>query len=423
MSQNEPTRGTSKGFRLHIGIFGRRNVGKSSLLNAITRQQVSIVSEIAGTTTDPVEKPMELSPLGPVLFVDTAGVDDAGALGGLRVQKTRQILTRTDLGVLVSDGAWGGFEREIVAELGKREIPVVIVFNKSDLASPDPAALAELRARGLRFVETVATRGVGVPEFRQALIDGAVREADEPQVILRDLVGPGETCVMVMPIDREAPKGRVKMLQVQCLRDLLDGDAISVVVQDSMLAPALGNLNTPPRLVVTDAQVFARVAGITPPEVMLTSFSILFSRLKGDLREQALGAAAIATLQPGDQVLIAESCTHHPVEDDIGRVKIPRWLNHAVGGELQYTVVQGNDFPEDVSSYKLVVHCGACMWNRRQMLERIRECRRQGVPITNYGVLIAAVHGMLERALQPFPEVLAAYQEGRVKPEDVHAFA
>jgi len=269
----------------------------------------------------------------------------------------------------------------------------------------------------------VATSGVGALEFRQALIDAAVREAEEPQVVLRDLVGPGETCVMVMPIDREAPKGRVKMLQVQCLRDLLDGDAISVVVQDSMLAPALSNLTTPPRLVVTDAQVFARVAGITPPEVMLTSFSILFSRLKGDLREQALGAAAIATLQPGDKVLIAESCTHHPVEDDIGRVKIPRWLNRAVGGELQYTVVQGNDFPEDVSPYKLVVHCGACMWNRRQMLDRIQECRRQGVSITNYGVLIAAVNGMLERALQPFPEVLAAYEEGQVRPEDAHAFA
>jgi [FeFe] hydrogenase H-cluster maturation GTPase HydF len=409
MSETQ-TRGASKGFRVHIGIFGRRNVGKSSLLNAITRQQVAIVSDIAGTTTDPVEKPMELLPLGPVLFVDTAGVDDVGALGGMRVEKTRKILARTDVGVVVTDGAWTEFEEELIAELNARGIPAIVVFNKVDAAIPDVDLEVEVEKRGARVVRTVATTGQGIGDLRVALIAAAPREALDQQVILRDLVGEGETCVMVVPIDKEAPKGRIKMLQVQCLRDLLDGDAISVVVKESKLRDAIENQNTPPKLVVTDAAVFDLAARVTPPEISLTSFSVLFSRLKGDLHEQALGALAIRTLKPGDEVLIAESCTHHPVEDDIGRVKIPRWLQQHVGGDLKFTTVQGSDFLEDVSRYKLVVHCGGCMMNRRQMLDRIAQCQRQGVPITNYGVLIAAVHGQLERALEPFPEVLAAYR-------------
>jgi len=407
---SEQTRGASKGFRVHIGIFGRRNVGKSSLLNAITRQQVAIVSDIAGTTTDPVEKPMELLPLGPVLFVDTAGVDDVGALGGMRVAKTRKILARTDVGVVVTDGAWTQFEEELIAELNSRDIPAIVVFNKVDAAIPDVDLEVEIEQRGARVIRTVATTGQGIGDLRVALIAAAPREAVDQQVILRDLVGEGETCVMVVPIDKEAPKGRVKMLQVQCLRDLLDGDTISVVVKESKLLDAIENQHTPPKLVVTDAAVFDLAARITPPEILLTSFSVLFSRLKGDLHEQALGALAIRTLKPGDEVLIAESCTHHPVEDDIGRVKIPHWLQQHVGGDLKFTTVQGSDFPEDVSRYKLVIHCGGCMMNRRQMLDRVAQCRRQNVPITNYGVLIAAVHGQLERALEPFPEVLAEYR-------------
>jgi [FeFe] hydrogenase H-cluster maturation GTPase HydF len=404
------TRGASKGFRVHIGIFGRRNVGKSSLLNAITRQQVAIVSDVAGTTTDPVEKPMELLPLGPVLFVDTAGVDEAGVLGGMRVEKTRKILARTDVGVIVSDSQWTEFEEELLLAMKSRGIPAIVVFNKVDVSMPDVDLEVEVEKRGVRVVRTVATTGQGVGDVRAALIAAAPREAVEQQVILRDLVGAGETCVMVVPIDKEAPRGRIKMLQVQCLRDLLDGEAISVVVKETQLRQAMENYHQPPKLVVTDAAVFDLAARTTPQEVSITSFSVLFSRLKGDLHEQAVGALALRKLKPGDEVLIAESCTHHPVEDDIGRVKIPNWLQKFTGGELKFTTVQGSDFPEDLSRFKLVVHCGGCMMNRRQMLDRIAQCRRQKVPITNYGVLIAALHGQLERALEPFPEVLAAYR-------------
>jgi len=402
------TRGACKGFRVHIGIFGRRNVGKSSLLNALTRQEVAIVSEVAGTTTDPVEKPMELRPLGPVLFVDTAGVDDAGSLGDMRVEKTRKILGRTDVGVIVSDCQWTQFEEELLAAMKARGIPAIVVFNKIDVSIPDVDL--EVEMRGVRVVRTIATTGQGVGDVRAALIAAAPREVMDQQVILRDLVGEGETCVLVVPIDREAPKGRIKMLQVQCLRDLLDGDAISVVVKETQLRQALDSCNQPPKLVVTDAAVFDLVARTTPREVSVTSFSVLFSRLKGDLHEQALGALAISKLKPGDEVLIAESCTHHPVEDDIGRVKIPKWLKEFVGGELKITTVQGSDFSGEISRFKLVVHCGGCMMNRRQMMDRIAQCRRQNVPITNYGVLIAALHSQLERALEPFPEVLAAYR-------------
>jgi [FeFe] hydrogenase H-cluster maturation GTPase HydF len=407
---------TPKGFRLHIGIFGRRNAGKSSLLNAITRQQVSIVSELAGTTTDPVEKPMELLPLGPVLFIDTAGIDDAGALGDLRVHKTRQIFSRTDLGVLVAEShVWGSFEEQILNELRSREIPLVVVFNKCDLRPPDPAILDRLTERGVPWVRTSAVEGSGIEDFRRALLANAPEEFAASPTIVRDLVGPGELAVLVVPIDTEAPKGRLKMLEVQAIRDLLDGHSACLVVQDGGLAGALDSLKHLPKLVVTDSQVFGRVSAVTPSGVPLTGFSILLSRLKGDLQTQALGALAMASLVPGDRVLVAEACSHHPIGEDIGRVKIPRWLTRHVGGALQFTTVQGHDFPEDLSPYKLVIHCGACMLNRREMLGRIQDCRRQGVPVTNYGVAIAYLFGILERALEPFPAVLAAYREAKRK--------
>ena len=407
-------RATSKGFRLHIGFFGRRNVGKSSLLNAITQQQVSIVSAVAGTTTDPVEKPMELLPIGPVLFVDTAGVDDVGALGAQRIEKTRQAISRSDVGVLVVEsGVWTDFEEKLLTELRSHGIPVLVAVNKADLRAPAPEYLFRFEQEKLPYVELVATTGKGVDEFRAKLWEIAPAESVASQVILRDLVGPDETAVLVMPIDKEAPKGRIKQLQAQSIRDLLDGEACCVVVKDAGLQKALDNLKIPPRLVVTDAAVFEQVARITPDSIPLTAFSILLSRLKGDLVAQTRAAVTVDSLRPGDKVLVAESCTHHPIEEDIGRVKIPRWLEEYVGGALEFTSVKGRDFPEDLSPYKLVIHCGACMSNRQEMLSRIAECQRQGVPITNYGLVIAYSLGILERALEPFPEALAAYKEAR----------
>jgi len=407
-------RATSKAFRLHIGFFGRRNVGKSSLLNAVTRQSVSIVSDVPGTTTDPVEKPMELHPLGPVLFVDTAGIDDIGALGAQRIEKTRQVIARSDIAVLVTEaGVWGAFENTLLAEISGYKIPVIVVLNKADLRKPMDEQLEALTRRKLSHVLLSATNGNGVEALRELLWQAAPKEAAESPVIIRDLVGPGETAVLVVPIDREAPKGRILQVQAQVMRDLLDGMASCMVVQDAGLERVLSNMKTPPSLVVTDSQVFEYVARVTPIDVPLTAFSILMSRLKGDLAAQTRAVLAVDTLRSGDHVLIAETCTHHPIEEDIGRVKIPRWLEQYVGGKINFTHVKGRDFPEDLSQYKLVIHCGACMWNRQEMMSRIRFCEGQGVPITNYGLVIALVQGILERALGPFPAALAAYREAR----------
>ena len=401
-----------KAFRLHIGLFGRRNTGKSSLLNALTRQQVSIVSDVAGTTTDPVEKPMELLPIGPVLFIDTAGVDDVGALGELRVQKTRQIFDRTDVGVLVAGaGQWGPFEDAILHELTERRVPAIVVFNKSDLGRPEAAVTAALESARTPCVSTDALRGEGVLALREALIAAAPDEFIHTPPIVADLVPPGEMAILVVPIDMEAPKGRLIQPQVQTIRDLLDGDAYCMVVKERELRDAFQRLRRPPALVVTDSQAFLKVAGDTPPDVKMTSFSILFARQKGDLRQFVEGALAIENLRPGDRVLLAEACSHHPIGDDIGRVKIPRWLKQYVGGDLAFETVQGHDFPGDLGRYKLMVHCGACMWNRREMLTRMFRCRQIGLPVANYGMTIAYTLGIFERALAPFPDALEAYRQ------------
>ncbi|HEX9045544.1 MAG TPA: [FeFe] hydrogenase H-cluster maturation GTPase HydF [Verrucomicrobiae bacterium] len=401
---------TPKSLRLHIAFIGRRNVGKSSLLNALTRQQVSIVSPVAGTTTDPVEKPMELLPLGPVLFIDTAGIDDVGDLGALRVQKTRQVLERTDVAVLVTEaGRWGNFEEEILAELAARKTPTVVVFNKSELAAHDANA-GSLQGQKVACVNTSALTGAGILDLREALLAAAPTDFIDNPAILGDLVGPGEMAVLVAPIDKEAPKGRLILPQVQAIRDLLDSDAYCLVVKERELRDALNRLKTPPKLVVTDSQAFLKVAADTPREVPMTSFSILMSRFKGDLLAQVQGALAIEKLRAGDRVLIAEACSHHPIGEDIGRVKIPRWLTQYTGVKLQFENMQGRDFPKDLADYKLVIHCGACMWNRREMLSRILKCQQAGVPITNYGLTIAYSLGIFERALQPFPAALEFYR-------------
>lgn len=403
---------TPKGLRLHIGLFGRRNVGKSSLLNAITRQHVSIVSEVAGTTTDPVEKPMELLPLGPVLFIDTAGVDDVGALGALRVERTRQTFDRTDLGVIVTQaGEWDGFEEQLLTELIGRGTPVVVAFNKTDVAGPGPEVVKRLAAKKIRTVETVAVDGTGILDLRQALLESAPEDFVNNPTILGDLVGPGEMAVLVVPIDKEAPKGRLILPQVQAIRDLLDNDAYCLVVKERELRHALGRLASPPRLVVTDSQAFLKVAADTPPAVPLTSFSILFARFKGDLTTQVLGTLAVDRLRTGDRILVAEACSHHPIAEDIGRVKIPRWLTQYVGGRLEFVHVQGHDFPEDLRPFKLVIHCGACTVNRREVLSRIMRCRQAGVPVSNYGLVIAYSLGIFRRALAPFPAAIEAYDK------------
>ena len=400
-----------KGLRLHIGFFGRRNVGKSSLLNAITRQQVSIVSEVAGTTTDPVEKPMELLPLGPVLFIDTAGIDEEGSLGALRVEKTRQALERTEIAVLVAEAdVWGEFEEGLLSDFAERKTPTVVVFNKTDRTPANAELVERLQAAKLRVVLASAVTGKGLPELRAALLDLAPPDFIDSPAIVGDLVGAGELAVLVVPIDKEAPKGRLILPQVQTIRDLLDSDALCMVVKERELRAALDRLKSPPKLVVTDSQAFLKVAADSPPDVPLTSFSILMARFKGDLAAQVEGTLAVEKLRSGDRVLIAEACTHHPIGEDIGRVKIPRWLTQYTGVKLDFVPMQGRDFPADLGSYKLVIHCGACMWNRRQMLSRILQCQQAGVPITNYGLTIAYSLGIFQRALEPFPAAMARFR-------------
>ncbi|NWJ42085.1 MAG: [FeFe] hydrogenase H-cluster maturation GTPase HydF [Geothrix sp.] len=391
-----------RNLRLHIGLFGRRNAGKSSLLNALTRQQVSIVSPQPGTTTDPVEKPMELLPLGPVLFVDTAGLDDEGTLGEARSGRSRAALDRVDLAILVAErGQWGAFEAELLADLKARSTPTVVALNKSDLRFSK--TLPDLGDTPV--VPVSALRGQGLDSLREALLRAAPEGHFDSRHLLADLVPPGEVAVLVMPIDSSAPKGRLILPQVMAVRDVLDGAGLALVVQARELSRALFALKRLPALVVTDSQAFQSVAMDVPDSVPMTSFSILMSRFQGDLAAQVRGTLAIEDLREGDRVLVAEGCTHHPTEEDIGRVKLPRWLNQKVGGPLQFDTVQGREFPTDLSPYKLVVHCGNCMGNRREMLSRTHRCESAGVPITNYGLAIAHSLGILHRALRPFPEV------------------
>jgi len=392
---------TPKALRLHIAIFGRRNVGKSSILNALTHQQVSIVSDVAGTTTDPVEKTMELKPIGPVVFVDTAGIDDEGALGKLRVGKTRQVFDRTDVALLITEpGPWTNYEKAVTEQLQKLDIPVIVVVNEIDISPPPEKQLDEIRAFGLNPILVCALSGEGMDMLREQLVQHTPEGYFDSRRIIADIIGPDALVVLVVPIDLEAPKGRLIVPQVQTIRDILDADAACVVVKETGLKQALARLREPPALVVTDSQGFESVARDTPEDVPLTSFSILFARFKGDLPELVRGVIAIDSLKPGDRVVIGEACTHHPVEDDIGRVKIPRWINRRVGGGVKFEAFAGRDFPEDLSPYKLIIHCGACMWNRRAMLTRIMKAREAGVPITNYGLAIAYLHNILPRALR-----------------------
>jgi len=400
---------TPKALRLAIGIFGRRNVGKSSLLNAITGQQVSIVSPQPGTTADPIEKPMELLPLGPIVFIDTAGIDDEGALGDLRKQRSESALDRIDLGIIVTEaGAWGNYEEKLLEEFNKREVPALVVINKSDVQAPTGTFISEIESKGCAIIACSAKTGDGIVEAKDALLRLAQKWGlgghFESRHLISDLVPPNEVGLLVVPIDSQAPKGRLILPQVMAIRDLLDGGSLPLVCQTEGIEAALKSLNRPPALVVTDSQAFGAVSSLVPEPLLLTSFSVLMARLQGDLAEMAKGAASIATLKDGDTILIAETCTHHPTGDDIGRVKIPAWLQKFVGGRLDFVHTRGRDFPLDLSPYKLVIHCGNCTGNRREMLGRLRRCKEAGVHITNYGLAIAYSLGIFERAMKPFQE-------------------
>ncbi|MDD3436597.1 MAG: [FeFe] hydrogenase H-cluster maturation GTPase HydF [Candidatus Gastranaerophilales bacterium] len=423
--------GTPKGMRIHIGIFGKRNVGKSSILNALTKQDISIVSETAGTTTDPVEKSMELLPLGPVLFVDTAGIDDEGALGLQRVEKTKKVIDRIDLAIVVCDErGFDKFEEKLIEEFNLRKTPFIIVVNKIDKFLPSPLEgedsaerkrLSIVSVRGFQHEERVLEKlgegykgtavtvvitsivnNQGIDDLKQTIIKNVPDEFFSQNSIASDLISAGETAVLVVPIDLEAPKGRLILPQVQTIRDLLDNDCIVIVTKERELRRTLDNLKTPPALVVTDSQAFLKVSADVPRNVKLTSFSILFARLKGELSEFVKGTLAIENLKSGDKVLICESCTHHDIGDDIGRVKIPRWLTQYTGKKLEFEHYAGHDFPENIKDYALIIHCGACMTNRKEILSRIWKAKELNVPITNYGLTIAYSLGIFERAIEPF---------------------
>jgi [FeFe] hydrogenase H-cluster maturation GTPase HydF len=396
---------TPQGLRLHIGIFGRRNVGKSSLLNGLTGQEVSIVSSVPGTTTDVVHKPMELKPLGPVLFLDTAGFDDTGELGAQRVAKTAAVIDRIDLAFIVTDDGWGEAESMFAQALSNRAIPIIAVFNKMDLRTAAPEQLLQAQSVSAATVLVSARTGSGFEQLRQAIVLAAPKDYFDQPSILADLVSPGDLVFLVVPIDLEAPKGRLILPQVQVLREILDCDARALMVKERELADTLLLVKRPPRLVVTDSQVILKVVADLPPEIPVTGFSVLFARWKGDLETFVKGAGAVDRLRPGDRILMLEACTHHPIGDDIGRVKIPRWLTQYVGGKLEFEHRNGHDFPEDLSAYQLIIHCGSCMTNRREVLTRILKAREAGVPITNYGLVIAKSLGVLKRILSPFPGI------------------
>ena len=408
----------------HIGIFGRRNTGKSSLLNYLLGYELALVSEIAGTTTDSVEKSVEIPPLGPVVLIDTAGIDDEGTLGALRIKNTLARLASVDLALLVTDGEWGKYEEQACSLFNEHRIPFIVVCSKADLGGDNwPLKKELIDKRGFSIVAVSAFKKQGLDDLILAILAKLPEQALNPPPMLGDLVPAGAVCLFVAPIDQSAPKARLIAPQVQALRDCLDGHAISIIVQPEELEAALGALRKPPHLLVCDSQAVHQCVQIAPASLPLTTYSILMARLKGDLAVLAAGAAAIHGLKDGDMVCISEVCTHHAQPDDIGRVKIPQLLAKFTGKKLDIRFAAGKDYPEDIGNYKLIIHCGGCMINRATMLARLAAAARadigappgvvslKGVPITNYGVAISLMHGVLERSLQIFPHALNAYTQ------------
>ncbi|ABN51283.1 MAG TPA: [FeFe] hydrogenase H-cluster maturation GTPase HydF [Hungateiclostridium thermocellum] len=387
--------------RLHIGFFGKRNAGKSSVVNAVTGQNLAIVSDVKGTTTDPVYKAMELLPLGPVVIIDTPGIDDEGTLGEMRVKRSRQVLNKTDIAVLVIDATCGKSEddEKLIELFEKKDIKYVVVYNKADLEGHEETV-------GDNEIYVSAKTGYNINKLKEKIASLAVTD-DITHKIVGDLISPSDFVVLVVPIDKAAPKGRLILPQQQTIRDILESDAVAIVVKENELKNTLDSLGKKPKLVITDSQAFEKVAADTPDDIYLTSFSILFARYKGNLEIAVKGAKTLDSLQDGDTVLISEGCTHHRQCDDIGTVKLPRWINNYTKKNLNFEFTSGTEFPEDLTRYKLIVHCGGCMLNEREMKYRYKCAVEQNVPITNYGILIAYVHGILKRSLQIFPDILA----------------
>ena len=396
---------TPRGERTHIALFGCRNTGKSSLINALTGQKVSIVSAVKGTTTDPVYKAMELLPLGPITIIDTPGLDDVGDLGSLRMERTHEVINKSDVALLVVDvqSEFGSFEKQIVALIKERNIPLLTVINKSDLRKPPKTMLAAIQelTENDPYIVSAETKA-GVEELKLALAECVPEVADKLQII-GDLINPSDIVVLVTPIDKAAPKGRLILPQQQVIRDILEADAIAVVTKEFELRETLDKLGTKPKLIITDSQVFAKVSADTPLDIPLTSFSILFARYKGDLESLVRGAISIDKLKNDSRVLVSEGCSHHRQSDDIGTVKIPRWIRQHTGKNILFEQTCGMQYPKDLNSYDLIIHCGGCMLNKREMLYRIEQAKKAGIPIVNYGVLIAYLQGILPRCLEPIP--------------------
>ena len=403
MGMNE----TPSADRVHIGFFGRRNAGKSSIVNKVTGQELAVVSDGKGTTTDPESKAMELLPMGPVVIIDTPGIDDEGHLGELRVRKAKQVLNRVDVAVLVVDATLGktNVDEELIHIFKEKEIPYLVVYNKSDLLSENQKINADFPDRNQEpFIYASAATGQNIYELKEKIASLAVTD-DLKLRLVGDLLEPSDFAVLVVPIDKAAPKGRLILPQQQTIRDVLEAGAAAIVIKENELSNTLETLGKKPKLVITDSQVFAKVSKETPKDIWLTSFSILFARFKGNLKTAAAGAAAIDRLKDGDKILISEGCTHHRQCDDIGTVKLPRWIRNYTGKELEFEYSSGRDFPEDVTKYSLIVHCGGCMLNEREMRYRQKCALDQEIPITNYGIAIAYMQGILKRCVVMFPDV------------------
>lgn len=392
--------------RVHIGIFGKRNAGKSSLINAITGQNLAIVSEAKGTTTDPVYKAMELLPLGPVMIIDTPGIDDEGVLGSLRIQKAYQVLNKTDIALVIIDAAVGPSAEDLrlIERINTKKIPLLIVINKCETINEDKKTAYQALLSNGKLLFVSAEQKLNIFELKEAIAQTVPADENKAQIVA-DLLSPSDFVVLVVPIDSAAPKGRLILPQQQTIRDILEADAAAIVVKENELTNTLQNLGKRPKLVITDSQVFKKVAAETPADILLTSFSILFARYKGNLQTAVQGVTAFDSLEDGDKILIGEGCTHHRQCDDIGTVKLPRWIKEYTGKNPEFIFTSGTEFPLNLSPYKMIIHCGACMLNEREMQYRIKCAADQNIPFTNYGITIAYINGILKRTVEPFPQI------------------
>ena len=392
--------------RVHIGIFGKRNAGKSSLINAITGQNLAIVSEAKGTTTDPVYKAMELLPMGPVMIIDTPGIDDEGVLGNLRIQKAYQVLNKTDIALVIIDAAVGPSAEDLrlIKRINTKKIPLLIVINKCETINEDKKTAYQALLSNGKLLFVSAEQKLNIFELKEAIAQTVPADENKAQIVA-DLLSPSDFVVLVVPIDSAAPKGRLILPQQQTIRDILEADAAAIVVKENELTNTLQNLGKRPKLVITDSQVFKKVAAETPADILLTSFSILFARYKGNLQTAVQGVTALDSLEDGDKILIGEGCTHHRQCDDIGTVKLPRWIKEYTGKNPEFIFTSGTEFPLNLSPYKMIIHCGACMLNEREMQYRIKCAADQNIPFTNYGITIAYINGILKRTVEPFPQI------------------